>query len=75
MAGQITYTNSEQCGLKAVLQEMSEAGVDWQLHSFGGAMHAFANPAANNLEGGTVFHPLACKRAFALCKAFLEELM
>lgn len=29
-------------------QEMTNAGADWQLHTFGNTMHAFTNPVANN---------------------------
>ena len=49
--------------------EMKEAGVDWQLHIYGQAMHAFTNPAANDVDFGTVYNCDADKRSF---KSMLE---
>ncbi|MDN3503951.1 MAG: dienelactone hydrolase family protein [Rhabdochlamydiaceae bacterium] len=45
-------------------QEMKEASVDWQLHIYGQAMHAFTNPAANDIDFGTVYNCDADKRSF-----------
>lgn len=60
--------------LKRVRAELTEASVDWQIHTFGNTMHAFTNPKAQNPEMGTVFQPLSCKRAFALCRAHFSTL-
>ena len=54
--------------------EMTEAGVDWQIHAYGGTMHAFTNPAANNPDFGTVYSELAEKRAYQALTNFLEEI-
>ena len=54
--------------------EMSEAGVDWQLHSYGKTMHAFTNPAANNPDFGTVYSEEAQRRAYQALANFLEEI-
>ncbi len=54
--------------------EMTEAGVDWQVHAYGGTSHAFTNPGANNPDFGTVFNPAANRRATQSIKNFLEEL-
>ena len=54
--------------------EMTEAGVDWQLHAYGGTMHAFTNPAANNPDFGTVYSELAERRAYQALSNFFEEI-
>lgn len=54
--------------------EMSEAGVDWQLHSYGRTMHAFTNPAANNPDFGTVYSEDAQRRAYLALGNFLQEI-
>ncbi len=54
--------------------EMSEAGVDWQMHVYGGTTHAFTNPAANNPDFGTVFNATAERRAYQSLTSFLAEI-
>ncbi len=54
--------------------EMSAAGVDWQLHAYGGTMHAFTNPAANDPDFGTVYNEVAEKRCYQSIANFLDEL-
>ncbi|MGM0632454.1 MAG: dienelactone hydrolase family protein [Pseudomonadota bacterium] len=55
-------------------QEMTEAGVDWQVHVYGNTKHAFTNPAANNPEAGAVFSELANSRAERALAGFFHEL-
>ena len=55
-------------------QEMSNVNTDWQLHSYGGTMHAFTNPSANNPEMGTVYNPVADKRSWQSMTSFLAEI-
>lgn len=54
--------------------ELTEAGVDWQVHAYGQTTHAFTNPGANNPDFGTVFNVTANRRATQSIKNFLEEL-
>ncbi|MDP1558740.1 MAG: dienelactone hydrolase family protein [Nitrosomonas sp.] len=54
--------------------EMSEAGGDWQVHVYGGTMHAFTNPAANNPSFGTVYKEVAANRAYQSIANFLGEI-
>lgn len=54
--------------------EMSDAGVDWQLHAYGNTMHAFTNPAANNPDFGTVYSEIADQRSTRALANFLEEI-
>lgn len=59
-------------GLRGFEQEMREAGADWMLASFGGAVHCFAEPEARH-PPNCLYHPTAARRAFALMQAFLAE--
>ncbi|WP_044875221.1 dienelactone hydrolase family protein [Pseudomonas sp. LFM046] len=58
--------------LPAFAQEMGEAGVDWQLLSYGGAVHSFTDPAANN-PGTSQYNAKVSRRAFAAMYALLDE--
>lgn len=53
--------------------EMTDAGADWQVHAYGGTMHAFTNPAANNPDFGTVYNPVANRRATQSITNFFNE--
>ncbi len=55
-------------------KEMTDAQVDWQVHIYGGTMHAFTNPIANNPGFGTVYKEVAAKRAYRSVAHFLEEI-
>jgi dienelactone hydrolase len=57
----------------AFQQEMTTAGVDWQLHVYGNTMHGFTNPTANDPGFGTVYSALADKRAWIAMKDFFAE--
>lgn len=54
-------------------KEMNDAGVDWQIHSYGLTYHAFTNPAAQDASAGTVFSEKANRRSWKTLTAFLEE--
>jgi len=54
-------------------QEMTAAGADWQLHTYGHAMHAFTNPVANDPGFGTVYQADADRRSWLAMKNFLTE--
>ncbi len=55
-------------------QEMTNAGVDWQIHVYGSTVHAFTNPLANNPDFGTVYNAKADQRSWQSMKNFLQEL-
>ena len=55
-------------------QEMTAAGADWQLHSYGHTRHAFTNPVANNPDFGTVYQPDADRRSWLAMQNFLTEI-
>ena len=58
----------------AFQQEMSEAGVDWQVHAYGSTMHAFTNPGANDPGFGAVYNAAAERRAYQSLENFLAEI-
>lgn len=55
--------------------ELTEAGVDWQVHAFGGVGHSFTNPAADGSTPGLEYNALAAERAWSSLINFLEELL
>ena len=60
--------------VEAIGKEMTGAKADWQLHAYGGVLHAFTNPAANDRDFGTVYDANADRRSWQTMKNFLEEL-
>jgi dienelactone hydrolase len=57
--------------LVALGRELSEAGCDWQIHCFGGAVHGFTH--ARPPEEGLPFNALADKRSWRAAEDFLKE--
>lgn len=55
-------------------REMTEAGADWQLHSYGNTMHSFTNPAANDPGFGVVYQADADRRSWQAMQNFLAEI-
>lgn len=58
----------------ALEEELSAAGADWQIHAYGATMHAFTNPDASNPAFGTVFNPVADKRATQSIENFWSDM-
>ena len=54
--------------------EMTAAHIDWQMHIYGGTMHGFTNPQANDPGFGTLYNALADKRSWRVAKDFLTEI-
>ena len=59
--------------VEALAGELTRAGADWQIHAYGGAMHGFTNPKANDPVAGILHDERAARRAWASCEDFLEE--
>ena len=59
----------------AVQRELTEAEADWQLHAYGGTMHSFTNPKANDPSMGTVYSEVADHRSWAAMMSFLNEVL
>ena len=67
------YVPPEQ--VAAFGHEMREAGVDdWQLISYGGAVHSFTDPTAN-MPGQAEYDERVAGRAFAQMRLFFDELL
>ncbi|MBZ5637507.1 MAG: dienelactone hydrolase family protein [Acidobacteriia bacterium] len=61
--------------LAAFENEMRKAGVDWQLVEYGGAVHAFTNPAAGNDNSkGAAYNERADRRSWAAMRDFFAEI-
>jgi len=58
--------------LPAFEAEMNAAGVDWQLLSYGGAVHSFTDPEAN-VPGTMMYDAKTAKRAFVSMHNLLDE--
>ncbi|MGD0337630.1 MAG: dienelactone hydrolase family protein [Bacteroidota bacterium] len=55
--------------------EMRKANVDWQLVSYGGAVHSFTNPASGNDPAkGVAYNEKADKRSWDAMKTFFSEI-
>jgi dienelactone hydrolase len=58
----------------ALADELTAAGADWQIHAYGNTVHAFTNPAANDVEHGTVYDADADRRSWQSLQLFLAEI-
>lgn len=62
---------------EAVLEitaELTKAQADWRLHAYGGVMHAFTNPQADDPDFGTVYNERAANLAWSAMEDFLKEI-
>ena len=57
----------------ALGRELSDAGADWQVCAYGGAMHVFMAPTAINPEAGVAYDPVTARRAWGTMTTFLAE--
>jgi dienelactone hydrolase len=58
----------------ALQRELTAAGADWQVHTYGNTVHAFTNPAADDPEFGTVYSATADHRSSRSLLNFLDDL-
>lgn len=59
----------------AFQKEMSDAKVDWQLISYGGAVHSFTHKeAGTDISKGAAYNEAADRRSWQAMKNFFEEL-
>ena len=59
----------------AFFNEMSDAGVDWQMVFYGGAVHSFTNPGSgDDPSRGVAYNKAADRRSWEAMKAFFAEL-
>ncbi len=57
----------------AFQKEMNDAGVDYQLIAYSGAVHAFAIPTANDFKAGAAYNAVADRRSWNEFKNFMGE--
>jgi dienelactone hydrolase len=55
-------------------EEMSAAKADWQLHAYGGTMHAFTAVGANAPERGVAYNADADRRSWEATLSFFKEI-
>ena len=60
--------------VRALADELTEAGADWQIHAFGHTGHGFTNPKATGAIPGIQHQPVTAERAWTGFVNFLEEL-
>jgi dienelactone hydrolase len=53
--------------------EMRKAAADWQVNSYGGAVHSFTNPSANDRANGVCYNAEADRRSWQAMKDFFAE--
>jgi len=57
----------------SICNELTEAKADWQIHAYGGTVHAFTNPEAAMPDHGIVYNASADRRSWQAMKDFLAE--
>ncbi|NGX38984.1 MAG: hypothetical protein KR126chlam1_00302 [Chlamydiae bacterium] len=61
--------------LHRVQSEMTEAQIDWQIHTYGLTMHAFTNPEANAPQNGILYNQISAMRAWKEMETFFMEVL
>jgi len=60
--------------IKNTQKECNAAGIDWQMHTYGHAYHAFTNPDAKEPDAGLQFNEKASIRSWQAMRHFFQEL-
>ena len=55
-------------------EEMTKAGADWQVISYGGTVHSFTNPEADGSIEGICYNKQADERSWQAMQAFFDEI-
>jgi dienelactone hydrolase len=59
----------------ALADEMTKAGADWQIISYGGTVHSFTNPEADRVGmQGLAYNKLSDERSWKTMASFFEEI-
>lgn len=64
--------HSPPADVAAFIEEMNHAGPDWQLESYGSAMHGFTHEDATGQTPGVVYDARADARSSAAIRAFID---
>ncbi len=67
-------TLAPKSDLAALEEELDARGADWQVHTYGEAMHAFTNPKVNMPERSLQYHEKTANRAWLSMENFLTEI-
>lgn len=59
--------------LRGLSRELTAAGAHWEVDAYGGTVHAFTNPAADDRAAGMAFDGVITARAFLRLEGFLKE--
>ncbi len=59
--------------MDALQDELTAAKVDWQVMTFGGAVHSFCDPTAH--AGPTRYDEKLCRKSYALMRDFFAEIL
>lgn len=60
--------------LRALEKELDSRGADWQVHTYGQAMHAFTNPEADKPQLSLQYHEQTAYRSWQAMRDFLNEI-
>ena len=60
--------------ITAFQEAMRQGGIDWQMVFFGGAVHAYMNPAANDRAAGVAYDARAARRSWRYMQDFFREI-
>ena len=60
--------------ITAFQQAMRQGGIDWQMVFFGGAVHTYMNPAANNKAAGVAYDARAARRSWQYLQDLFKEI-
>jgi dienelactone hydrolase len=61
--------------VNAFAEEVTKAGADWQIISYGGTVHSFTNPSANSVGvPGLAYNQQSDERSWKAMRAFFEEI-
>lgn len=63
-----------QQDLRAFMDEMTKARVDWELDIYGNTVHAFTNPEVHDVQSGLAFNNKANARSWASAERFFKEI-
>lgn len=55
-------------------KEFTDLGVDWQMHIYGNAVHAFTNPEVSDFKGGLAYNKLADQRSWEAMRNFFHHI-
>lgn len=60
--------------IQILMDEMSQAEVNWEVDTYGSAAHAFTNPQAHDVKNGLYYEQTTATRSFNAMHRFFEEI-